>query len=406
MYTEIKKDIHWVGAVDWNERDFHGYNTPRGSTYNSYLIQDDKNLIVDAVKGPFADVLIDHVTEFISLDKIDYIIQNHAEPDHSGALPAMMKAMPNATLVCNKKTMAILASYYDTKDWKVKFVKTGDTLNIGKHTLTFMEIPLVHWPDSMATYLTDEKILFSNDAFGQHYATNKRFDDEVSLNTAIEEAGIYYANIVITYNKRVQQVLKSLKDLPIEMICPSHGIIWRSHVDEILTAYNNWAFNRCKAKIVVLYSTMWHSTESMAMAIVRGATRAGAEVKVFDLAKSNNTIIATELLDSAGFAVGTSTINQGMLSNMASAICYIQGMKLTDRVALAFGSYGWGKGGPEQLQDKIAEMKLEALTEQAFKVKYRPTPEDLTHCTELGTKLAEKTIALAAESGHQKLVTD
>lgn len=405
MQIQIKDGIHSVGVVDWHVRDFHGYNTARGATYNAYLIQDQKNALIDTVKAPFAQDLLGNIAGVVDLQTIDYVIINHAEPDHTSALPAVMQALPQATLLCNKKCAPVLAAYYDTSNWKIEIVGTGDTVNLGKHTLSFVEIPLVHWPDSMVTYLADEKILFSSDAFGQHYSSSARFDDENPLAEIMDEARIYYANIVNPYCKRVQQVLESLNELPIEMICPSHGVIWRSYVEEIIKAYHNWAWNRSKAKVVIVFETMWNSTAAMAEAILEGASQPGVEVKLFDVRRSNNTQLVTEFLDCACVALGSSTLNQGMLPAMASLVCYTQGLNFQNRAGLAFGSFGWGKGGPEALTEKISELKWEVLG-VPLRAKYRPAVEDLRKCYLMGKKLAERALELAASSNYQELAND
>jgi len=405
MQIQIRDRIHSVGVVDWSVRDFHGYNTERGATYNAYLIQDQKNALIDTVKAPFAQDFLNNVAKVLDLQKIDYVIINHAEPDHTSALPAVMQALPQATLLCSKKCVPVLSAYYDTSNWKIQAVGTGDTLNLGKHTLSFVEIPLVHWPDSMVTYLADEKILFSSDAFGQHYSSSSRFDDENPMGEIMDEARIYYANIVNPYGKRVQQVLEILGGLSIEMICPSHGVIWRSYVGEIIKAYHNWAWNRSKAKVVIVFETMWNSTGAMAEAILEGAAQPGVEVKLFNIRHSNNTHLVTEFLDCACVAFGSSTLNQGMLPSMASLLCYTQGLNFQNRAGVAFGSFGWGKGGPEALAEKITDLKWELLS-APLKAKYRPTVEDLQDCYLMGKKLAEKALALSAASNYQKLAND
>lgn len=406
MPISIRPGIDWVGYTDWHVRDFHGYVTERGATYNAYLLRDTKTALIDTVKGPFAGDLLARVGQLYDPASVDYVICNHAEPDHSSALPQIMAAMPKATLVCSAKCVPILQAYYDTAGWNIRTVGSGDTLALGKWTLSFLEVPMVHWPDSMMTYLADEKILFSNDAFGQHYASSLKFDDQVPLAEVMDEARVYYANIVNPYNRRVQAVLQAAGTLAIDTICPSHGVIWRRHVGEILKGYQNWAWNRSQAKVVIAYDTMWNSTGLMAEALAEGAGNAGIDVRLINVRGSSNTRIVTELIDAAAIALGSSTLNQKMLPAMAGIVNYIQGLNFLNRAACAFGSCGWGRGGAEELVAKIKEMNWELLDELPLKAKYRPTAADLQACRTMGERLAARAIQMAAESGYQKLVID
>ena len=240
MNITLRENIDWVGHVDWTIRDFHSYDSERGSTYNAYLIGDDKTALIDTVKAPYADDLLGKISALCPLEKIDYVVCNHAEPDHSGALPKVMAAMPRAELVCDKKCAEILAENYDAAAWKKRIVATGDAISLGRRTLRFIETPMVHWPESMFTHVPEEKLLFSMDAFGQHYASAERFDDESPLDTVMDEAKTYYANIIMPYGKSVKACLERIKDMDVEMIAPSHGIIWRRHAGEILAAYRQW----------------------------------------------------------------------------------------------------------------------------------------------------------------------
>ncbi len=399
MITSVQAGITAVGYIDWAVRDFHGYDTQRGSTYNSYLLQFEKTALVDTVKEPFAtDLLMNLVRAGVAPEAVDYVIVNHAEPDHSGALPALLPLLPNATVVCNKKTQEILGAYYNTAKWRFQLVKTGDTLSLGVgRTLQFIEMPMVHWPDSMATYLQEEQILFSNDAFGQHYATSRRFDDENDLPTLLFEAKSYYANIVNPYSKRVAAVLAGLANVPMKVICPSHGVIWRSHIAEILEAYQGWAAQRVQPKVTILFDSMWHRTEKMVSAIQEGvASVPGVVLEVLPVRAATLNQLATAAIDTACFALGSSTLNQQMMPQMAAAICYLQGLNFPGRAAFSFGSHGWGKGGPELLSAKIAEMRW-TETQAPIVAKYEPTAEILTQCTQAGQALAEKALELAAK---------
>jgi len=396
MNTTLRENIDWVGHVDWTVRDFHGYDTERGATYNAYLVRDEKTALIDTVKTPYADELLGNIAALTDLSNVKYVVCNHAEPDHAGGLPHVMEALADATLVCDKKCAAALSQHHDTSGWKIHIVATGDTISLGRRTLQFLETPMVHWPESMFTYVREEELLFSMDAFGQHYATSQRFDDEVPLRTVMEEAKIYYANIVMPYGKQVAALLKKTADLDIRMIAPAHGLIWRSHVPAILEAYGNWAAGRAKPKVLIIYDTMWDSTGRMARAILAGASLPGVEAQLIHIRHSNLTRIATEVLDAAAVAFGSSTLNQGLMPMAGAVLTYLKGLRPVGKAGLAFGSYGWSRGGPEAVDEYLHAMKWEVLREP-LTAQYRPTPEVLGECRAAGRALAEKALQMAAE---------
>ncbi len=395
MNTTLREGIDWVGYLDWTVRDFHSYDTRRGATYNAYLIRDQKTALIDTVKLRYADRLLEHVAALADPASIEYVICNHAEPDHAGALPRVMQSLPRATLVCNRKCQSTLSQYYDTSSWKVRLVDTGDTLSLGKRTLQFITTPMVHWPESMFTYVPEEKLLFSMDAFGQHLATSQRFDDEVPLCTVMQEAKAYYANIVMPYGKPVAACLKQAGQLPIKIIAPAHGVIWRTYVAQILSAYENWSLCRPKAKVLVIYDTMWESTAAMAREIVGGASLPGIEAKLIHLRRSSLTELATEIIDAATVAFGSSTLNRGMMPMAAAALSYLKGLRPAGKAGLAFGSYGWGPGGPEAVDEALRAMRWEVLREP-IRAQYRPTPEILSECAAAGQMLAQEAQQRAA----------
>ncbi|MDD4908546.1 MAG: MBL fold metallo-hydrolase, partial [Candidatus Omnitrophica bacterium] len=337
---EIKKGIFWVGVVDWNVRNFHGhtYSTNRGTTYNAYLIIDEKITLVDTVYGPFAGEMIEKIRAVVPPEKIDYIIANHVETDHSGALPEIMKLCPKAKVLGTAKCKEGLYKHY-YGDWDFQIVKTGDTLKIGKRTLAFVEAPMIHWPDSMFTYLPEEQLLLPNDAFGQHYATSLRFDDEVNQCELMDEAEKYYANILWPLGslilKKIQDVQKM--NIPISMIAPSHGIIWRKDPAKIMNAYISWAKNEAAPKAVVAYETMWGSTDKMARMIAQGLTDAGVEVRIFDVAMSDLSEVIKACFGSKGFVFGSSTHDNNMLPAMAGFLDFFKGLKPKNRIGAAFG---------------------------------------------------------------------
>ncbi len=392
MRTSLFPNIDWVGAIDWNVRDFHSYVTNRGATYNSYLVRDNDNAVIDPVKYLFFDRWYANITQFAAPDSIKYIVVNHAEPDHSSALPQAVKAFPSAQLVTNQKCRDTVVSYFGGADWNWRIVKTGDEIKLGARTLRFIETPMVHWPDSMFTYVPEECLLFSMDAFGQHFATSERFDDEVDLDIVMEEAKTYYANIVIPYSNFVKKTLEAAKSLDIKMIAPSHGLIWRSHLDVILSAYQDWANNKNKPKITVYYDSMWDSTARIAEAIVDGADQPGIFATLMHVRHTDLTHIATSFMDSAAFVFGSSTLNGFLMPSAAAALVYLLGMKANNKACFAFGSYGWGaKGGPDQVEEYLKKGKFD-IVRPVFKCPWRPTPEVLAEAREAGKLLAAKAL--------------
>ena len=389
MNTTLREGIDWVGYVDWTIRDFHGYTAERGTTYNAYLIRGKKTALIDTVKAPYGEHLLRNVSALTELPSVDYVVCNHAEPDHAGSLPGVMKAIPNATLVCDKKCEMALSKHHNISDWRIQIVATGDTISLGKRTLHFIETPMMHWPESMFTYIPEERLLFSMDAFGQHYASSQRFDDEVSLETVLQEAKSYYANIIMPYGKQTAKVLKQMEAFDIDMVAPSHGLIWRSHVQEALKAYEGWAAIRPKPKVLIIYDTMWESTGEMARAILEGAALPGVEGQLIHIRSSNLSRIAAEILDAATVAFGSPTLNAGMMPMVAAVLTYLKGLRPTGKAGFAFGSYGWGRGGPEAVDEYMKTMKWEILRDP-LKAQYRPTPEVLDECRQAGKLLAEK----------------
>ena len=411
MNTTLAENIDWVGYVDWTIRDFHGYDTHRGTTYNAYLVRDRQTALIDTVKTPFADDLLRNVASRIDPARVDYVVCNHAELDHAGALPQVLRAMPRATLLCDKKCAVTLGEHFDTSLWKIRTIADGESVSLGRRTLHFVETPMIHWPESMFTYIPEEKLLFSMDAFGQHYAASERFDDQMELDTVMQEAMTYYANIVMPYGKAVASVLERAAGMEIRMIAPSHGLIWRGHVPKIIEAYHRWANHRPRPKVLVIYDTMWESTAVMARAIlegalefsplplgegpgVRAATPSGISAELIHIRRSNLTHIAGETLDAAAVAFGSSTLNRGMMPMVAATLCYLEGLRPKNKAAVAFGSYGWGRGGSEVVDRALRALQWEVVREP-IRARYRPTPEILDECRATGRLLAEKALALA-----------
>lgn len=389
MNITLKENIEWVGYIDWTVRDFHGYKTESGSTYNAYLIRDEKNAVIDAVKAPFVGKYLEHIEALTPLDSIDYVICNHAEPDHSGGLPATMEACPNAKLVCNAKCRDALEKHFDTSSWEWLVVEDGDTLSLGKRTLQFVNTPMVHWPESMFTYVPEDKLLFSMDAFGQHYASAFRFDDEEPLDVILHEAKAYYANIVMLYGRPISQTMERAAELDIEMIAPSHGVIWRSHLKEVFEAYQKYVVCKPTPKVIVLYATMWKATEKMAEAILEGAQECNVEARFYNVDTTHATRIVTEVLDCAAIAIGSPTLNNSLMPNMAGVLCYMSGLRPTNKRGFAFGSYGWSKrGGASAVEDSMKEMKIEIMRDP-IRSQYVPSEELLEECREAGRMMGK-----------------
>ncbi len=384
---EIKPDIYWVGGIDWNLRDFHGYSTNRGSTYNSYLIVDEKIVLIDTVKHYMFDEMISRISDIVDPSKIDYIISNHVEMDHSGSIPKLLKIAKNAKVVTSTRGDKGLKKHYK-EDWKPKVVESGDTLNIGKRTLKFVHIPMVHWPDSMVTYSPKDKILFPNDAFGQHIASSERFDGELDWGILKDEAAKYYANIVMPYSSQVQKALEALSNLDFDIIAPSHGIIWRSYISKIVKEYEKWSSYETQNKALIIYDSMWKSTEKLAYSLYEGIEKTGINVKIRDLKTSHISDIITDVLNCKLVLLGSPTLNNSMLPTMGNFLTYLKGLRPKNRVGFVFGSYGWGGQAVGEIEKIIRGLSWEIPVE-SVNINYIPEKKDLDKLKNIGTKLAK-----------------
>ena len=387
---EIAKNIFWVGVVDWNVRDFHGYITNRGTQYNSYLIQDDKIALIDTVKHNFTENLLANISETTKFENVSYIVVNHVEPDHSGALPEVAKQLKNAVIVCSERGKDAIIQHYGS-DFKFQTVKTGDELKLGSRTLKFVEASMLHWPDSMFTYVVEDKILMCNDAFGQHLASSQLFDDEVDPAVLMEEAGRYFANILTPFTSLITRKIQEVIQMGIApvMIAPSHGVIWRKYPGKIIQAYLDWSAGKSKNKIVIVYDTMWNSTDKMARAISEGAAGEGVEVKMCKLRAATNTEAMTEILEAKAVIVGSPTLNNQMFPTVASFMNYATGLKPKDKLWSFFGSYGWGKGAVKGMSEEARKAGFD-VQESAIEVRFVPDEEDLARCFELGKRIAKE----------------
>ena len=379
--VEIKKNIYWVGAIDWDLRDFHGYSTQRGSSYNAYLIMDKKITLVDTVKEYKTDEMIERISKIIDPSKIDYLICNHVEMDHSGALPYLKQLNPNLEIYTSTNGVKGLSAHYK-KDWKYKELETGDVLNLGKYSLNFVTMPMVHWPDSMATYIPEAKLLLPNDAFGQHLASSKRFDDQIEFDILMSETAKYYANIVLPFGSQVQKALDTLLKFDIDMIAPSHGIIWRSQIPALIENYKKWSSNTVNnKKAVIVYDTMWNSTQRMAQAIYRAFEEKNFEIKMMNLKTNHISDIMTEIMGAKYICVGSPTLNNNILPTVAAFLAYLKGLAPKNRTALAFGSYGWSGQSIDIVEEVLKSCGFNFIQE-AIKINYRPGCQDLQAITD------------------------
>ena len=386
----LAEGVNWVGVVDWNLRDFHGFVTRRGTSYNAYLIQDEKTALVDTVKHTFSNELLQNICEITDLARIDYIIINHVEMDHSSSLPIISEHAKNATIITSERGKNAIIEHYGT-GFRIKTVKTGDKLKLGKRTVRFVEAPMLHWPDSMFTYLVDDKILMPNDAFGQHLASAQRFDDEVDGHVLMEEAATYYANILMPLGPLITRKIQEVVQMGIApaIIAPSHGIIWRSNPSKIIQTYLNWSSGAAKKKAVIVYDTMWGSTDKMARAIAGGAIMEGIEVKLLKLRSSDKSEAMTEILDAKAVVVGSPTLNNQMFPTLSSFLTYATGLKPKGKVWSFFGSYGWGGGAVKSMTEAARKAGFNVLKPSA-EVKFVPTSEDLKKCFDFGRQIAAK----------------
>jgi anaerobic nitric oxide reductase flavorubredoxin len=392
---EIKKDVYWIGKVDWEIRKFHGdeYSTHRGTTYNSYLVKDKKTALIDTVWSPFGAEFVENLEKSFSLKKIDYVIAQHAEIDHSGALAELMENIPDTPVYCTNNGVNSLKGHFH-KDWNFVPVKTGDKLSLGKKELTFIEAPMLHWPDSMFSYLSGENILFSNDAFGQHLATEMLFNDLIDQAELFQECIKYYANILTPFSALVEKKIDEFKSLnvPVDMICPSHGVIWRENPLEIVGKYLDWARNYRENQVTIVYDTMWNGTKNMAEAIAKGikSTDDKAVVKLFNIARSDKNDVVTEVFKSKALLLGSPTINRGILSAIAGFMEEIRGLKFKEKKAAAFGTYGWSGESVDMISRGLEGAGFELLNE-GIKSTWNPDETSLKKCTEFGKEIAEKT---------------
>ena len=393
MIINVKNNVDWVGKIDWELRKFHGdeYSTHRGSTYNSYLIREEKNILIDTVWKPYAKEYIANLQKEIELSKIDYIIVNHAEVDHSGSLPALMALIPDTPIYCTKNALSSIKGQYH-EDWNFNTVKTGDSINVGNgKSLVFVEMKMLHWPDSMATYLTGDNILFSNDAFGQHYASEYMFNDLVDQNELYAECIKYYANILTPFStlvsKKIHEVLEM--KVPIDIIATSHGIIWRDNPTQIVEKYLEWADGFQEDQISLVYDTMWEGTRIVAESIVEGikAEDNKVNIKLLNIAKTDKNDVITEIFKSKTILVGSPTVNKGITVAVAGLLEEIEGLKFKGKKAAAFGTYGWSGESVSRIGTALEKSGFEMIND-GLKCLWNPDSESIAACRAFGRSVA------------------
>lgn len=393
MKKQIKNNVSWVGKVDWELEKFHGeeFSTHRGSTYNSYLIEEEKTVLIDTVWAPFAQEFVENLSKEVDIKKIDYIIANHGEVDHSGALPALMELIPDTPIYCTANAVKSLKGQYH-KDWNFKVVKTGDTIDIGNgKSLVFVEMAMLHWPDSMATYLTKDNILFSNDAFGQHYATEMLYNDLVDQCELYEESIKYYANILTPFSALLRKKLDEIiaLNLPIDIIATSHGVVWRDNPMQIVEKYSQWANDYQENQITIVYDTMWNGTKKLAEKIAEGIALADSDVvvKLYNIAKNDDNDVITEIFKSKAVIMGSPTIGNNILHSMAGFIHLIKIMKFKNKKAAAFGCYGWSGESVKILNGLMKDAGFEVISE-GYRNQWNPDVDAESEAIEYGKKLA------------------
>ena len=390
--VRISEHVYWVGAIDWSLRDFHGYSTHRGSTYNAYLIMADKITLVDTVKAPFRHELLARISSVIDPARIDYIISNHAEMDHTGSLPMMIDQVKPEKVFASITGVRVLNEHFRALTQELTPVGDGDTVSLGNMDVSFIETKMLHWPESMFTYLAKDGVLFSNDAFGMHLATASLFDDETPLDILEAEAKSYFANIILPYSKLVTRLLAKVAAMPIDinMIAPDHGPIWREHIEKILHWYGEWAAQQRSTKAVVVYDTMWGSTAQMANAIAEGLLAGGATIKVMPMGGSERSDVATEILDAGALLVGSPTLNNSIFPTLADVLSYLKGLRPQGLLGAAFGSFGWSGEAVGQVHDTLEAMKVDIVG--IASTKFVPDADALQQCFALGKEVAEKLV--------------
>ena len=391
----VKDGVYWVGAIDWAVRDFHGYETPRGTSYNNYLVLDDEPTLIDAVNYEFADATIRNIKGIIDPSRIRHFVVNHIENDHASAAEKIHGIMPDATVYMTERAKKGLERFFDLSTWHIRVVKTGDTVAIGKRHLLFLETPMLHWPDSMVTYIPEDKLLVSQDAFGQHIASSARFDDEfiecysqAELDDAVVD---YYANILMPFGQLIKAKIAEIQrlNLDIQIIAPDHGVIWRANPGKILQMYMDMAEGKAEERVCIIYDTMWHGTELMAQPIAEGVRDEGVECRVIKLRATPQSVAIKEFWKARGTLLGSPTLNNILFPSVAQFLTHIRGLRPKNRILGAFGCFGWGGGAVKEAYEEFKRLGLETY-EPGLQVLYRPSREDEGKCYDFGREFAKK----------------
>jgi flavorubredoxin len=376
--VEIKPGIYWVGAVDWNLRDFHGYSkTSRGTTYNAYLVLDDKVTLFDTVDSRFTHELLCQLAQIIDPEKIDQIVVNHCEPDHSGCLASVVDSIKPEIIYSSKMGEQFLAGRFHNHNWPVRAVKNKEVLSLGKRSVQFMETRMLHWPDSMVSFIPEDNLLISQDAFGQNIASSQRFDDWIEWPDLKSYMAHYYANIILPFSAQVPKAVQAIQELgwDIDMIAPDHGLILSNNVANALAAYQEFADQKPKAKAVIVYDTMWKSTAAMADSLAAGLSAEDIEVRLFAIKSWHHSDIMGEVWDAGAVLVGSPTHNNGVLPLIADLLTYMQGLKPQNKLGFAFGSYGWSGEAPKKIGRWLEDMGMD-MPEAPAAIKHVPTHQD------------------------------
>jgi len=389
--TKLAEGVYWVGAIDWDIPPASGYT---GTSYNAYLIVDEKITLVDSVKGTHTAQLWENIEKIMNPEDIDYMIVNHVEPDHSSGLPEIMDRIKPEKVFCSAPGKDTILAHYHREDWPYEVVKCCDEISLGAKTVRFTMTRMLHWPDSMFSYLVEDGVLFSNDAFGQHLATNERFDEEVELDFAINGAKFFYATNLNLLSIKIKKILKTLKEqeLDLKMIAPDHGVVWRKHPEKVLEAYDYWSRQQHSKEALVVYDTKWKSTETMAKKIASGIEENGVPVTLCSLKEWKLPTIAEKLLTSSTIVLGSPTLNNGASPALAALLQYLKGMRPKNKIAGTFGSYGWGGEAVKQMNETLDSLKIQRVGD-GLRIQYVPNEEQLQECIEYGRSIAEATLA-------------
>jgi len=386
--ARVTDHVYWVGGVDWALRDFHGYSTERGTTYNAFLILADKITLVDTVRAPFYEEMMSRIASVIDPARIDYIISNHSEMDHSGCLPQVIdRVKPEKVFVTENGAKALKAHFH--RDFDFTIVEEGQTVSLGNMNVSFIETRMLHWPDSMFTYLAEDRLLFSQDGFGMHLASSQRFDDEIDDCILEHEAAKYYANILLPFSQMAKAALEKASKLDIAIIAPDHGPIWRKDIQRILDFYGRWAAQQPARKALIAYDTMWGSTDAMAKAIEDGLAGEGVQVRSMRLRENHRSNVATEYLDAGAIIVGSPTLNNAMFPTVAETLSYLKGLRRKNLIGAVFGSYGWSGEAVTQIKEILTAMRVEMVADH-INVLYVPEKAALMECRDLGVLVARK----------------